>query len=267
MDVVGKDKAKLFLFIFWLLLLLNVVALSIQTQWLAFGSKALLMPSLALYLWSSVSRRGLRWARFLLIGLSFAFVGDILLSISSEGTGLPFLLGMTAFLTMHGLLIRHYLRIRDLNNLNTLPNLPIMFLLFAVAVVLMDIITSAAPRSLFFPLIVFGITLATSTGMSAQAYDKLLEPRAYYTIVGALLVMASDILIGLELTRKYLFPGQSVLVMSTYGTGMYLIVRGTLETMKRRKKESGQASYPTGDFEEDLGDFETTDSGDQPQTS
>jgi len=57
MDVVGKDKAKLFLFIFWLLLLLNVVALSIQTQWLAFGSKALLMPSLALYLWSSVSRR------------------------------------------------------------------------------------------------------------------------------------------------------------------------------------------------------------------
>jgi hypothetical protein len=48
---------------------------------------------------------------------------------------------------------------------------------------------------------------------------------------------------------------------------MFLIVRGTLETMKRRKKKSGQAIDPTGSFEEDLGDFETTLEEDQLQTS
>jgi uncharacterized membrane protein YhhN len=142
-----------------------------------------------------------------------------------------------------------------------------MFILFAVAVVLIDVITSAAPRPLFFPLIIFGMTLATSTGMSAQAFERLTEPRAAMTVIGAILLMGSDITLGLGLTEKYHFPGLSTLVMLTYGTGMYLIVRGTLETMKRRKKKSGQASDPTGDFEEDLGDFETTSEEDHLQTS
>ena len=98
--------------------------------------------------------------------------------------------------------------------------------------------------------------------MSAQAFDKLTEPRAAMTVIGAILLMGSDIMLGFGLTEKYRFTGLATLVMLTYGTGMYLIVRSTLETMKRRKRKSGQASDPTGEFEEDLGDFETTAEGD-----
>jgi uncharacterized membrane protein YhhN len=267
MDVVGKKAPILFHSAFWLILFVNLISVSLEIRWLEFFSKALLIPSLAIFLWSSVSKRGLRWTRFLMAGLALAFVGDMLLFFAGKGSGSLFLMGMVSFLAVHIFFIRHYLRIRDLNGLSTLPNLPVMFILFAVAVVLIDVITSAAPRPLFFPLIIFGMTLATSTGMSAQAFERLTEPRAAMTVIGAILLMGSDITLGLGLTEKYHFPGLSTLVMLTYGTGMYLIVRGTLETMKRRKKKSGQASDPTGDFEEDLGDFETTSEEDHLQTS
>jgi len=267
MDVVGLKKSQIFFYAFWILLFVNLVSMSTEARELEIASKALLMPSLALYLWSSVSRRGLRWARFLLIGLGLAFIGDVTLSFSDGGTNNFFLIGMASFLAMHIFFIKHYLRMRDLNDLSTLPNLPIMFLIFAVAVVLIDVITSAAPQSLFLPLIAFGMTLAASTGMSAQAFDKLSDPRAYTLVFGALLVMASDIILGLGLTPRYRFYGQSEIVMLTYGAGMFLIVRATLATMRRRKKKSGQVSDPTGNFEEDLGDFEISNSENQAQTS
>lgn len=258
---------KLFQLAFALSLLTNLLSIWFEIRPAEFVSKILLMPTLAGYLWTSVSPRGLRWARFLGMGLGFALIGDILLFISNSGTAPAFLLGMGAFLLMHGCFIKHYLRIRDLNGLTTLPNLPVMFLLFAVAVVLIDIITTAAPRSLFLPLIVFGMTLATSTGMSAQAFGKLSEARAYYTVCGAILVMASDALLGFGLSEKYSFSGQSLLVMVTYGGGMFLIVRGTIETMRKRKRKPGQVADPTGDFEEDFGDLQDTEGSDQPQTS
>lgn len=262
MDIVGKTTPKLFQTVFWIILVVNLISVTLEIRWMEFSSKALLIPSLAMFLWTSVSKRGLRWARFLMIGLLFAFVGDMLLFFASKGSGPLFLMGMVSFLAVHAFFIKHYMRIRDLNDLSTLPNLPVMFILFAAAVVLIDLITSAAPRPLFFPLIIFGMTLTTSTGMSAQAFDKLTEPRAAMTVIGAILLMGSDIMLGFGLTEKYRFTGLATLVMLTYGTGMYLIVRGTLETMKRRKRKSGQASDPTGEFEEDLGDFETTAEGD-----
>lgn len=261
----GKHKSTAFLIAFGLLLLIDVVAISIQERAIEFSAKALLMPCLALYLWSSVSRPGLRWAGFLFIGILFAFIGDVMLAIAPGDSGLFFLLGMGAFLVMHALLIKHYLRIRDLNNLNTLPNLPVMFLIFAVTVVLIDVITSTTPQSLFFPLILFGMTLAASTGMSAQAFDKLGEKRALLTVIGALLVMASDVVLGIGLNAENRFTGQSQIVMLTYGVGMLLIVQGTLETIRRRKRNSGQAGNPTGEFEED--EFEDSEAADQEQTS
>lgn len=261
----GKHKSTAFLTAFGLLLLIDIVAISLEERPVEFVAKALLMPCLALYLWSSVSRRGLRWTRFLFIGILLAFIGDVMLAIAADDTGVFFLLGMGAFLVMHALLIKHYLRIRDLNNLNTLPNLPVMFLIFAVAVVLIDVITSTTARSLFFPLILFGMTLAASTGMSAQAFDKLGEKRALLTVIGALLVMASDVVLGIGLNPANRFAGQSQIVMLTYGIGMLLIVQGTLETIRRRKIKSGQAGNPTGDFEED--EIDCVDASDQEQTS
>ena len=261
----GKYKSTAFLTAFGLLLLTDVVAISLQERAIEFVAKAFLMPCLALYLWSSVGNRGLGGARFLFIGILFAFIGDVMLAIDSGDTGVFFLLGMAAFLVMHALLIKHYLRIRDLNNLNTLPNLPVMFLIFAVAVVLIDAITSTTPQSLFFPLILFGMTLAASTGMSAQAFDKLGERRALLTVIGALLVMASDVVLGIGLNPENRFTGQSQIVMLTYGLGMLLIVQGTLETIRRVKRKSGQAEQPTGDFEED--EFGNSLVADQEQTS
>ena len=236
---------------FWLALLVNLVAISLGESKIELVSKALLMPTLALFLWSSRREAGISDVRFLLFGLILAFVGDILLAAPENQPGMFFLSGMSAFLLMHVLLIKHYLKIRALKGLSSMPNLPIMFLVFAVAVVLIDVITASAPRNLFFPLIVFGMTLATSTGMSAQAFERLSRRDSFLTVSGAGFVMASDALLGLGLGSGKIFTGQPQLVMLTCGAGMFLIVSGTIATLNGRHEKTDQESGLVGVVEED----------------
>lgn len=184
------------------LAVLDLVAVAAHLPALAWASKPLLAPVLALAVARALPGHG----RTLVAGLLCATAGDIALLL--PGTA-AFLAGMTAFLAMHLCYISAFRR-RTGTRLTARAAVPYAVVWAGANVVL-------APRlgALAVPVVVYSAVL-----LAMAATAGLLGRRG---LLGGALFAVSDLMIGAG-AAGIEFPGRSLLVMATYVAAQALLV-------------------------------------------
>lgn len=198
---------------------------------LIFTSKPLLMPILILWMWFNKSNIGTLFFKLISVSLIFSLAGDSFLMMKDDNL---FIFGLGSFLIAHILYIiafNHNLR----KSTGKLPiggkiTLAIPFVIFVATFlyILKDhILKNPETKDLFPPVIVYASTIGLM-GVFAM-YRMIATNKLSFRLIlaGAMLFIASDSMIAIN---KFIspLPYASLLIMSTYITAQYLIVKGTL---------------------------------------
>ena len=205
------------LVVFGIVSLANVLGQAIGSDPLTWATKPLLMPILFVWAWRQVSPIPSRANRWLLIGMVFAWLGDLLLMPTGD---LWFIAGIGGFLLMQISYITAYLHIPGPGLLRSRWWLALPYLAFAVGMnLLLD------PGALGVPVVIYSLVLV---GMGAAALDltaRFPSPFGVRVAVGAALFVISDATIAIgAFSAVDLGNAGAVIVMGTYVIAQFLIV-------------------------------------------
>jgi len=230
------DK-KIWLYLFFVDALLNLYAETIQNISLIYISKPLLMILLALHFYSNKRGNSL-FERMILWGLFFSFLGDTFLMIRETGATAQqfFLLGLGSFLITHVFYIIAFgSKGKNKGYLFRKPLivLPFLLFLFGNAIYLFPDL----PGGLKFPVLLYS-TIITLMGLSCMNLKDIVASDTFsYLIIGVVLFMFSDMLIGLGQFKKesVVIPLPRISIMLTYILAQFLIVTGSLKLLEEEK--------------------------------
>ncbi|MDZ7576997.1 MAG: lysoplasmalogenase [Candidatus Nanopelagicales bacterium] len=226
-----SGAASSVLMIYVLASILNVVGNGLAGPAIAYVTKPLLMPALFVWVLLVATRPLGRTQRRLLLGMVFAWLGDLLLiaqDISSDG-GVFFLLGLAAFFGMQVCFIAAFLGVPGNHLLRQGPVLALPLVAYWLVMNLM-----LQPGALRIPVLIYSVVLV---GMAIAALDlvpRLAVPFGWRVFTGSVFFVISDSLIalqafgGMEIGRW-----QGVLVMATYTIAQFLIVTGLIAGTNR----------------------------------
>ncbi|MES2371591.1 MAG: lysoplasmalogenase [Bacteroidota bacterium] len=191
-------------------------------------TKPMLVPLLLTYLLLKDENIGKPIGKSIFyIGLFLALFGDVLLIIINDTF---FLAGMIAFMLMN---IAYSISFAYLNR----PRLKNMFPFFLTVVVLtgiaIPIFGYLAPEMEDYrmPVMIYQFTLVLMVAFAVNILgnEKYRKVALQYLIPGALIFMIENILVAFNLFHWDKNKDVYVIVMLTYGTAQYLMVRGILK--------------------------------------
>ena len=186
-------------------------------------SKPLLMPALALILYSGV-RPLQRYHTMILAGLTFSWIGDVLLMFVEKGGQAFFIFGLISFLAAHlSYIIAFYGKASESGYLKGRPLLVLPFLIYMVFINLWWWNHLGAMQ---IPVMLYSIVI-TIMALSALNLRHIVSKAAWNSLFsGALLFVMSDSLLAIN---KFVhpIPEAGFLIMSTYILAQYFIVQGS----------------------------------------
>lgn len=194
-----------------------LMAILFDVQVLYLAAKPLLMITLALY-FISASKGYPSWRVYVVIALVFSWAGDVFL-ISND----MFIAGLVSFLMAHVFYIIAYHKTGAASG-KLRPLDIIKFILFG-ALLIWTIYPGLG--GMLIPVLIYALLLL-SMGVWAHKRRGATSATSFTLVAtGAILFVISD---GLIAVNKFAFevPAERLLVMSTYITAQYLIVRGLL---------------------------------------
>lgn len=224
-----------FLSAYLLVGLLNAIAVATQNPSAVTLTKPLLMPLLALWLVTEQRRHWPVPHRWLLVGIAFAWIGDLLLMGDGD---LLFALGIAAFLGTQVSYLVAFTRFRGLRFRRGIsaPGQPATGLVrrhpallapFAVYLVVLIVMIWPTAGGLRIPVVVYGLAL---TAMAVGALDlvgRMPSAPAWVAFGGAVLFVLSDSLIAMTSLGPWPEgPWLGSLIMVTYVVGQGLIAVG-----------------------------------------
>jgi uncharacterized membrane protein YhhN len=198
-----------------------LIALLFDIHLLYLAAKPLLMITLALY-FISASRGYPPWRLYVVIALVFSWAGDVFL-ISND----MFIAGLASFLLAHICYIIAYHKTGAASG-ELKPFDIIKFALFGTVLIW---VLYPGLGGMLVPVLAYALVLLTM-GVWAHKRRGATSAASFMLVsTGAILFVISD---GLIAINKFAFevPGERLLVMSTYITAQYLIVRGLLKHEK-----------------------------------
>ena len=212
---------KLSLIVFFAAVAGTIVSAVIHYEPLFTITKPLILTSLAIHYYFSVSlesRSGL-----LLLALLFSFIGDVLLIRSDF-----FIPGLVVFLLAHIVYVfvyRHYRNVQDqsLRGVHgVLMALPIVFAGTGLIAVLYSKLGGLKIPVVFYALVITVMTLA-----ALFRYGRTTKKSFWLVFIGAVLFMISDAILAIN---KFLLPVDyaRVYIICTYSLSQYLIVKGLM---------------------------------------
>ena len=188
--------------------LASVVGNSVVEGVLGTWSTPLLL--LLLLAWVVVTR-GAMAPRLLVVGMVFAWLGDVAL----DGPGdLRFMLGLASFLLMQVCYSAGFIRMGALPVLRRRWWIPVLAAALWLA---LNLVLGPQLGDLRLPLAVYSAALVAMATLSLAISTQI--------GVGGVLFLVSDLLIGLN-AAGIDFPGRGALVMATYALAQLLIVTG-----------------------------------------
>jgi uncharacterized membrane protein YhhN len=169
------------------------------------------------------------FARLILFGLFFSWLGDIFL-LFEDPKGLFFIAGLLCFLTTHVLYIRYFATTRS-DSESFYRKRPVLFL--AVVAYLIELLYVLWPHlgGMRLPVLVYGFIISVMLASALWQYGKLDNRTAWLFILGALFFVASDSMLAVN-KFKQTFPYSGLLIMATYVLAQYLIVRGSVAHLR-----------------------------------
>jgi uncharacterized membrane protein YhhN len=225
-----KPKPKQLFFLFALISLAEIGLIATNNQNLRLISKPLIIPLLtACYLSLQIPRKPIM-KDYLLHGLFFSWIGDVLLQ--SEKLFIP---GLLAFLTAHIFYIIFFAKTRS-NQHSFFKLRPIM--LMAVLAYLVEFMYILWPYlgDMKIPVLIYGITISTMLSAAMWQYQKLENKTALFFIIGATLFVASDSLLAFNRFRGS-FNLAGVSIMTTYILAQLFIVTGAIRLQLEEQVE------------------------------
>lgn len=208
--------------IFYLLLI------AIGKEDLAWYFKPLLLPGLLLATNESKDFTTKRW---LLLSLSFSWLGDVILMFADKGE-IYFILGLVSFLIAHILFIVLFIKQETLNK----PNKFLFGIgILAVASYLYTMLTILLPTlgDLQIPVSVYAFVISLMLVMAIRGALTWRSPLNILILNGAIAFVTSDSILAINKFFTAL-PNASLLIMSTYIIAQYLITFGILKLNEKK---------------------------------
>lgn len=209
---------------FLLIVLMDIAGLIIQSDWLHYISKPLLIPTLMLLLYNTANTA--KGKGLLLTGLFFSWIGDVLLMFESKHA-LFFIFGLVCFLATHIFYIVYFLRIRSAN-ISLLKKRPVLAAL--VPAYGITLVWQLYPHlgDLKLPVMVYAAVICTMLLCSLHVFLKVNYKAAILYLAGAVAFVISDSLLAVnKFYEPFAYAG--AFIMLTYCAAQYLIVRGYIE--------------------------------------
>jgi uncharacterized membrane protein YhhN len=176
----------------------------------------LLVVGLALQSWS---RRKSPYSQWIVIGLCFSLLGDVLLIWPDA----YFLVGLGAFLLAHAAYLLALSR-----DASFPAHSPVLLLYLTIGAWLYAVLFRALPPGLRIPVALYTMLLAA---MAGQAMGRSLELRtsaSRHAALGAIFFMLSDLLLAFHRFRNPLLYS-NIFILLPYYSGQWLIASSTAE--------------------------------------
>lgn len=212
--------------------LLNAIAVATQNSSAVTLTKPLLMPLLILWLVAEQRRHWPVPHRWLLVGLVFAWIGDLLLMGDGD---LFFTLGIAAFLVTQVSYLVGFTRFRGLSfrrgiaaparpATGLVRRYPVLLAPFALYLIGLVAVVWPTAGSLRIPVAVYGLALTAMAVAALNLVGRMPPAPAWVAFGGAVLFVLSDSLIAMTSLGPWAeSPWLGATVMLTYVVGQGLI--------------------------------------------
>jgi uncharacterized membrane protein YhhN len=221
--------------LFWMVLFLDSFFVYQQNLNFHFYTKILLMPILMAYIFlNSRKNRFQRSKMLIFLGLTFAWIGDILLTQTGDTF---FALGMVAFLGTHIFYSIFFYRVQPIasttNYETVIVALIILTGLYAAMYNFMKLDIAAFPH-FEIPVYIYAISI----GIMAVFAANILSNRGkrnmaiQFFIPGAILFIISDATIAIHKFKYVDMEFLGVIVMMTYGYAQCMLAQGFARYLK-----------------------------------
>jgi len=216
-------KKTIWIALFLLVLVVNLIAIYSNSESLQFLTKPLLMPLLAIYLLLRTNTINSNLKGWIFLALFFSWAGDIFLLFEERGPNF-FLLGLSAFLVaqVFYIVFFHNIRMREYIRGNAL-------LLLLVIVYYSVLINVLAPYlgNMKLPVRIYGVVLSFMVMLAMHTMLGKNKKAALWMTMGAILFVVSDSLLAVN---KFFsgFNNAGVVIMLTYGLAQLFITEGAV---------------------------------------
>ncbi len=215
------------LLVFILVAGIQLVSIVAANAELRFVTKLLLMPVLALTVYSASDHPK---KNFIITALVFSFLGDFFLLLESKSP-LFFVYGLLAFLIAHILYIIFFIRLKSPGRslLSTHPYIPVLILIYGAGLIYL---IYPFLGSLKIPVIIYAGIICSMLLSTFYVYRAVSVFSGFQFIAGASLFVISDSLLAINKFRESL-PLAGLLIMLTYCAAQYFIVRAFISLENR----------------------------------
>lgn len=222
-QMMKKNNNQKYAWILWLFIGLSVLNLSaelLNSQWLIYVTKPLLLPILALYFIRQTRQSAFRTSIF--IGFLFSALGDTLLMFSQPGF---FIAGLLAFLTAHLMYLRAFL-IFPFREMGLLWKRPVWSLLFFAYLLLnVRFLWPYLPEGLNYAVVIYSFCIIAMAAAAFNMKNRVVTNDWQVLMLGAVLFIFSDTLIAVNKFTPFgeYIPTPRIAIMTTYLIGQLLI--------------------------------------------
>ncbi len=228
------DKKNIWQTLFFIDTTLNLYAEAVQNIPLIYITKPLLMILLGIHFYFNKADDHF-YGRFILIALFFSFLGDTFLMFRETGARSQqlFLLGLGSFLITQLLYFFAFWKFANGKGLvRKKPWIALLFLAFLVGNSLF--LLPDLPTAFKIPVLVYSTVITLMVLSCTNLYQLIPNTIFIFLIIGVLLFMCSDTLIGLNQFKKEAvnIPFPRIAIMSTYILAQWLIVKGSIALIR-----------------------------------
>ena len=216
-------KKTIWITLFLLVLLVNLIAVYSNSESLQFITKPLLMPLLAIYLLLRTNTINSNLKGWIFLALFFSWAGDIFLLLEERGSNF-FLFGLSAFLVaqVFYIVFFHNIRMREYIRGNAL----LLLLVIVYYSVLINVL-SPYLGNMKLPVRIYGVVLSFMLMLAMHTMLGKNKKAALWMTMGAILFVVSDSLLAFN---KFFsaFNNAGVVTMLTYGLAQLFITEGAI---------------------------------------
>jgi len=216
-------KKTIWITLFLVVLLVNLIAVYSNSESLQFITKPLLMPLLAIYLLLRTNTANSNLKGWIFLALFFSWAGDIFLLFEERGSNF-FLFGLSAFLVaqVFYIVFFHNIRMREYIRGNAL-----LLLLVIVYYSILINVLSPYLGNMKLPVRIYGVVLSFMVMLAMHTMLGKNKKAALWMTMGAILFVVSDSLLAFN---KFFSPfnNAGVVTMLTYGLAQLFITEGAI---------------------------------------
>jgi uncharacterized membrane protein YhhN len=225
-------KPKILPVLYFAILATECLAILTETSVLHLVSKPLLMPALAIYLFTLAANSD-RSMPLLLGALAFSWLGDVVLMLDKM-CGSLFIYGLIAFSIAHIFYIFYFVRLRK--TAGTAPGGISSALLTGAYMTAFYIYLYPHLGGLGIPVLIYAAVISLMLISSFRAFDLRTQAFGRISVAGTLIFALSDSMLAYN---RFVSPFKyaPLAIMLTYGIAQFLIVEGAQNKRPAPTKE------------------------------